>query len=61
MVQSPSFLRLVRRLCDPTALLLVGVLCLSGFSTAKDVTKLLPQHYRDWLTKEVTYIISNQE
>jgi GWxTD domain-containing protein len=34
---------------------------LSGFSAAKDATKLLSQHYRDWLTKEVTYIISNQE
>ena len=29
--------------------------------TAKDATKLLPQHYRDWLNKDVVYIISKDE
>jgi len=30
-------------------------------SAAKDTTRQLPSHYRDWLTKDVVYIISRSE
>ena len=30
-------------------------------AAAKDATKSLAPHYREWLTKDVAYIISNQE
>ena len=37
------------------------LLVLPGVSVAKDLTKSLPPHYRSWLTKDVLYIITNQE
>ena len=57
----PSFSPLECKVCMPKVFIFVCILFLSGVSVAKDTTKQLPQHYRDWLTKEVTYIISNQE
>ncbi len=37
------------------------LLALAGLCAAKDNTKLLSPHYREWLTKDVAYIITNQE
>lgn len=48
------------RLHKPLFSLLL-ILGLAAAALAKDPVKLLPPHYRDWLTKDVTYIITNQE
>jgi GWxTD domain-containing protein len=40
--------------------LVLLILC-SSFAAAKDATKLLPPRYREWLTRDVAYIITNQE
>jgi len=42
-------------------LVLALVLLTSLASFAKDSVKSLPPHYRDWLTKDVAYIISDEE
>ncbi|MDP9162138.1 MAG: GWxTD domain-containing protein, partial [Acidobacteriota bacterium] len=46
-----------RRLSTVIFLLLI----MAVFSAAKDNTKQLATHYREWLTKDVAYIITNQE
>lgn len=40
---------------------LIPLLLWSGSSIARDLTKDLAPHYRDWLKKDVLYIITNQE
>ena len=45
------------RIFIPVCLLLV----LATLASAKDPTQALPQRYRDWLNKDVVYIISRQE
>ena len=37
------------------------ILLFSSLAIAKDLTKLLAPHYREWFTKDVVYIITNQE
>lgn len=41
--------------------MLAFLLAAVSLALAKDPVKLLPPHYREWLTKDVAYIISNQE
>src|SRR5579864_2327593 len=41
--------------------LLAIILAVATCSYAKDVAKNLPPHYREWLTKDVAYIITNEE
>ena len=41
--------------------LVLFFLALSSLCSAKDLTKALPSHYRDWLKKDVVYIITNEE
>jgi len=43
------------------AFLLTFALLVPMLGWAKDAAKLLPPHYRDWLTKDVAYIISKDE
>ena len=43
------------------AFLLTLALLVPMLGWAKDATKLLPPHYREWLTKDVAYIISKEE
>lgn len=40
---------------------LLLVLFCTSLGSARDATKSLPPHYREWLTKDVAYIISNEE
>src|SRR5438105_41728 len=50
-------LHLRLRTCVTVALL--AALCVTA--AAADKTRSLPAHYRDWLNKDVVYIITNQE
>jgi GWxTD domain-containing protein len=43
------------------AFLLSLALLVPVLGWAKDAAKLLPPHYRDWLTKDVAYVISKEE
>jgi GWxTD domain-containing protein len=43
------------------SLLVVVLLLFPGLAIAKDATKDLPPRFREWLTKDVAYIITNQE
>jgi GWxTD domain-containing protein len=45
-----------KRLC-----LLAVIISVASFCPAKDLTKALAPHYREWLTKDVAYIITNEE
>ena len=40
---------------------LFGVLLVPVLAFAKDSAKSLPPHYREWLTRDAAYIISNDE
>ena len=42
-------------------LVLVLILSLQSLCSAKDPAKTLPPRYRDWLKKDVVYIITNEE
>ena len=42
-------------------LVLVLFMALPSLCPAKDLSKALPPRYRDWLKKDVVYIITNEE
>lgn len=50
-----------RRTAHCLLIIFTTVICLCTAVAAKDATKALPPHYRDWLQKDVVYIITNQE
>src|SRR5262252_10770800 len=51
----------MRKRLLPSIFLALVFLLPSVLSSAKDAAKALPQRYRDWLAKDVVYIVTNQE
>jgi GWxTD domain-containing protein len=51
----------LKRSLDRFGITCALLLVLIGSSQAKDLSKLLSPHYREWLAKDVAYIITNQE
>ncbi len=60
-VCSPSAGLRFRALRPRALALAVLFLLIAGLCPAKDATKLLSPHYRDWLNKDVVYIINRSE